>query len=76
MWNCLLDAWEASQAPQPAAAAVTAGRAGQFALNRRPVALPGLPAQPWAAIADSAPPQHASLVLLRFKLLNAERPLA
>lgn len=73
VWNCVLDAWETSQAPQPAdatslrrpvpPAALTAGPAGQFALDRRPVALPGLPAQPWTAVADGPPPQPASLAL-------------
>lgn len=73
VWNCVLDAWETSQAPQPAdatslrrpvpPAALTAGPAGQFALDRRPVALPGLPAQPWTAVADRPPPQPASLAL-------------
>jgi hypothetical protein len=100
VWNCVLDAWETSQAPQPADAAdplqptppgqpvqplrpihppqaaagsnwaqpappatTTAGRPGQFTLDRRPARLAGQPAQPCPDDADNAPLRHTSLAL-------------
>jgi hypothetical protein len=59
VWNCVLEAWEASQDAPPAAAAGRASQAGQFSLDRRP----GLTATPWQAAQEAMPARRAGSAL-------------
>lgn len=84
VWNCVLEAWEASQAPQhdavpplasppypsravqpahPTPAAPAAHRSGQFTVDRRRAATPGLPAHPGQPGADGTPPRRPGVSL-------------